>query len=295
LPSSWAQCHSICGCHWAAWARQCGESPIRIAAVECLTQARTERAAAILLDQYRGALALALGQIVEHLTARRLEAAAAMLETLLENARVGRHLTHPWKVVLVGKPNAGKSSLMNALLGYERTLVFAEPGTTRDVVTASAAMDGWPVELADTAGLRAGRDDIETIGIQRASDCLAGAELVVVVHDATLPWSDVEMRLCHVASAVVVAHNKTDLNPACVTKANGVRTSATLGQGIEELRERITRALVPRPPSSGSAVPFSVDLSKAIEQAYAAALRSDPQLAIQLLHDTIGSSDSVVS
>ena len=68
-------------------------------------------------------------------------------------------------VVLSGAPNVGKSSLINALVGYERAIVFAEPGTTRDVVTAGTAVDGWPIELADTAGLRESTDPLEAAGI----------------------------------------------------------------------------------------------------------------------------------
>jgi tRNA modification GTPase len=136
---------------WGRWLRESGQSPIAIAALECLQQARTERTAAILLDQYRGALQSAIGQIVADLTGNRLETARARLGALVERAGVGLHLAHPFKVVLAGQPNAGKSSLINAMVGYERALVFAEPGTTRDVVTACTAIDGWPVELADTA------------------------------------------------------------------------------------------------------------------------------------------------
>jgi tRNA modification GTPase len=67
---------------------------------------------------------------------------------------LGRHLTRPWRVVVAGAPNVGKSSLINALAGFTRTVVTAVPGTTRDVVATAAAIDGWPVELIDTAGLR---------------------------------------------------------------------------------------------------------------------------------------------
>ena len=74
-------------------------------------------------------------------------------------------MLEPWKVVLAGAPNVGKSSLINALLGYDRAIVHDTPGTTCDVVTASAAFGGWAVELADTAGLRATIDPLETHGV----------------------------------------------------------------------------------------------------------------------------------
>ena len=83
-----------------------------------------------------------------------LQAAAARIREWLAWEDFGLHLTRPWNVVLAGRPNVGKSSLINALLGYTRSIVFDQPGTTRDVVTAATAIDGWPIELSDTAGLR---------------------------------------------------------------------------------------------------------------------------------------------
>src|SRR5207244_11945531 len=80
--------------------------------------------------------------------------AGRLLDELARYAGVGRHLTAPWRVAVAGAPNVGKSSLVNALAGYQRSVVAPTPGTTRDVVTALLAIDGWPVELADTAGLR---------------------------------------------------------------------------------------------------------------------------------------------
>ena len=71
--------------------------------------------------------------------------------------------------MLAGRPNVGKSSLTNALLGYTRSIVFDQPGTTRDVVTATTAIDGWPIEFSDTAGLREGSEPLEAAGIERAA------------------------------------------------------------------------------------------------------------------------------
>src|SRR6185503_7750192 len=104
---------------------------------------------------------------------------------LLALAEVGLHLTTPWRVVFAGPPNVGKSSLVNALLGYPRAIVYDQPGTTRDVLTASTAFDGWPFELRDTAGLRDGisLDSVEVEGVARARAQIATADLVVFVHD----------------------------------------------------------------------------------------------------------------
>jgi tRNA modification GTPase len=93
-------------------------------------------------------------------------------------------------VVIAGPPNVGKSSLINALLGYQRAIVFDQPGTTRDVLTATTAIDGWPVELADTAGIREGDDAIETEGVARALAEIRAADLVVEVWDASQETGD---------------------------------------------------------------------------------------------------------
>jgi tRNA modification GTPase len=108
----------------------------------------------------------------------------AQLDALLRWSEFGRHLTQPWQVVLTGVPNVGKSSLINRLLGYSRSIVYAEPGTTRDVVTAATAFDGWPVELSDTAGLRDAAGEIEAAGVERARRHLATADLAIVFSTA---------------------------------------------------------------------------------------------------------------
>ncbi len=134
----------------------------------------------------------------------------ATIETLLESARWAKRLTAPWHIVLAGLPNAGKSSLLNALVGYERAIVFEQPGTTRDVVTAAAAYEGWRWELRDTAGLRATDDSLEAAGIERTTAMLAASDVTVLVIDGTRPWSESEkLRRAH--PAAIVVRNKSDL------------------------------------------------------------------------------------
>ncbi len=94
-----------------------------------------------------------------------LPSPVAHLDAVLRWTDLGTHLATPWRVVLAGAPNVGKSSLINALLGYGRAIVFDQPGTTRDVVTADAAIEGWPITLADTAGLHDASDATESAGI----------------------------------------------------------------------------------------------------------------------------------
>lgn len=148
--------------------------------LEPLTQAPTLRTAGILLDQYRGAFARDVATVISTNDLVRLHRLHAL-------GPVGRHLVEPWRVVIAGPPNVGKSSLVNALAGYQRSVVAPVAGTTRDVVTTVIALDGWPVELADTAGLREASESLEVAGVDRAKDRLASADLIVWVMDATDP------------------------------------------------------------------------------------------------------------
>ncbi len=139
-------------CDWRAFLRRSEPDPLRAAATVALAEAPTVRTAAILLDQYNGAFAAALDAILTALNHGEINAASAGLKAQARRAGLGRRLTRPWRVAVAGPPNVGKSSLMNALAGYQRSIVSPTPGTTRDVVTTRLAIDGWPVELADTAG-----------------------------------------------------------------------------------------------------------------------------------------------
>jgi tRNA modification GTPase len=224
---------------------------------EALSRATTERTATILLEQQSGILAAA----VEKLHAAPFDATSAgkSLNELLRWSRFGMHLTQPWEVVLTGRPNVGKSSLINALVGYARSIVYAEPGTTRDVVTAETALDGWPIQFADTAGIRDSHDEIESAGIDRARRKLQEADCRIVLLDTSrAPHDDDFALLRDWPDALVVAH-KSDLENVWGHQipVGALRASSVTGEGVDALSRAIVQRLVPEVPPPGTAMPVT--------------------------------------
>src|SRR5262249_44905395 len=154
--------------------------------LHALSRATTLRTAAILWEQASGVFESAIRKLRSSVAAD-VSAAAAEMRAWLARVDFGLHLTSPWSVVLVGRPNVGKSSLINAILGYTWSIVFDEPVTTRDVVSASTAIDGWPIELYDVAGLRESDDPLEAAGIERARQKLETTDLSIYLIDVSQP------------------------------------------------------------------------------------------------------------
>jgi tRNA modification GTPase len=279
---------TVAGAVEAAWPRYVERhetSPVRAAARIELSKAVTERTALVLLDQYHGALEHALRIIVENLGGGRLDAAKLQIETLLARASVGLHLTQPWRIVIAGPPNAGKSSLINALLGYERAIVFDQPGTTRDVVTAQTAFGGWPVQLADTAGLRESDDPLESAGIERAEAQATAADCLMLVFDASQPWTAGNDLLIQNWPQALIVHNKCDL---VVPTAAGLKVSAFTGDGIDRLIQAIISRLVLVAPLPQEAVPFTTVQVEALQIATEHIRRGNVKLAQATLKDWVG-------
>jgi tRNA modification GTPase len=173
-----------------------------------------------------GALARAIDELLERTRA------------LLGDARRGRMIREGLQITIVGEPNAGKSSLFNALAGASRAIVTPVPGTTRDLVTEVVDIEGLRVTLIDTAGLRDTDDPVEVEGVARAHQSMTVADLVLLVEDQSRPRSVNALDL----SKVLYVANKSDLAPAW-TDDRAVRVSATTGAGLAELRRHITTAL----------------------------------------------------
>lgn len=239
-----------------AWLARNQPDPIVRQAAEALAHAPTRRTAAILLDQFQGALHRAIQQIDTALAEGQWEIARSQLRRLIALVPLGLHLTTPWRVVLAGPPNAGKSSLLNALAGFPRAIIHPQAGTTRDVVTLSTAIEGWPVLLCDTAGLRATDHPLEGAGVRKAHNEIARADLVVAVFDAARPWQAQEPLIQQLPDPVIVL-NKVDLASNRQRPPLGLYTSAVTSEGVEELLRAIAHRLVPQPPEPGQAVPFT--------------------------------------
>jgi tRNA modification GTPase len=271
---------------WRNWLEHDEPDPIAAAARIALASAPTERTAAILLDQYHGALRRALDDLLVRLD-RADASAASALDLLRARCPLGSHLTTPWQVVLAGRPNVGKSSLVNALLGYERAIVYGEPGTTRDVLSAGTALAGWPVELSDTAGLRPTADVLEAAGIDRANQRAASADLVLLVVDASQDRIGDNAALASAWPQALMIRNKCDLATAAGSQRQAglpLRSvSAVTREGIDELAAEIARRLVPAPPPLGSAVPFTADQIRDVNESASLVARQKFAEAARLL------------
>jgi tRNA modification GTPase len=181
--------------------------------------------------------------------AAEIEALAARLTELLGDANRGRLIREGAQVVIGGRPNAGKSSLFNALAGVGRAIVTDVPGTTRDLLTEIVDIDGVPVTLVDTAGLRATASDaVEAEGMARARAARAVAQLLVVVLDRSRPLEGEDRDLLEEARTTrsVIAANKIDLPAAWDAgreTPDALLISATSGEGVDQLRRAMSRRL----------------------------------------------------
>ena len=180
-------------------------------------------------------------------------------------------MVEPWRVVLAGPPNVGKSSLVNALVGYQRAIVYDAPGTTRDMVTATTALEGWPVELCDTAGLRSGREAIEAEGVRLARQAASAADALVLVFSAQEPWQADWRELLDQWPAAIAVYSKCDLGPPpCDGRPPGIATSAVTRAGLDELERAIAGRLVPERPAAGEAIPLDAGQVDLLERVLAA-------------------------
>lgn len=175
----------------------------------------------------------------------RLAEGAAFLDQLLRTAGEGQVLRRGIRAVIVGRPNAGKSSLLNQLLGRDRAIVSTIPGTTRDTIEETANVRGLPVVFIDTAGLRDARDEIEAEGVRRSRQTVSQAELIVHVMDGSEPITPADEHFLAETAARkrVIVRNKSDLpsqlSLPAIPCVQVVAVCSLTGQGIEALKDAI--------------------------------------------------------
>ena len=190
---------------------------------------------------------------VEEITYQTLEEKALELRNeikkLYDTAESGKILRDGLKTVIVGKPNVGKSSLLNSILGENRAIVTDIAGTTRDVIEEFVNIKGIPLKIVDTAGIRETEDIVEKIGVQKSKESIDSADLVIIVLDSSKPLTDEDLEILESAKSkkTIVLLNKIDLEQAIdqtvieeiVGKDNIIKISALKNEGIEQIHDRI--------------------------------------------------------
>lgn len=204
-----------------------------------------------------------LGPEVREEFARSTDEVLRLVQSLLATAHEGKILREGISVAIVGRPNVGKSSLLNALVGCDRSIVTPIPGTTRDTIDETVSISGIPFRFTDTAGIRRGRGNAEKIGVTRSRNALAHSEIVLHVCDVSRAFSttDSDIAAAGQGKHAILVLNKADLKerlrlPPTLAALPCVRVSATRGDGLDLLRARLVELAY-----SGAAGSTNVDVA----------------------------------
>ncbi len=218
---------------------------------------------------------------------------AKALFSLLQTYGQGRLLRQGITTAIVGKPNVGKSSLLNAMAGFERAIVTDIPGTTRDTVEQTVMLGANRLRLIDTAGIRSSEDPIEAIGIARAMDAIRIADLTLFVCDGSQPLTDEDRRVmnaCMDTKNVIALINKTDLTqivqPGELPFSQVIPICAQTGDGLSQLSEAISAMFEQSVPCDGSIL-TNTRQNDAIRRSYEAILRAIEGLKIGQTPDAV--------
>ena len=214
-------------------------------ALDHFQRTNAPKAAQVIWNQVDGSLRNALVEIRDLILAHDTHAAISRIDSLLLTAPWGSRLSRGSKVALAGAPNAGKSTLVNALAGYERVLVSPVPGTTRDLVDVALTIDGWPFVVTDMAGLRdLAADPLEAAGIALARGQQSQADLVIRLFEPDAADGEIEIHASHHLTVMT----KLDLispQEASNLPSGILGISAKTGMGLDELMARMITALIP--------------------------------------------------
>ena len=231
--------------------------------------------------------------------ANRVATIIEPLQALAASFAYGRVVRDGISLSIVGRPNAGKSSLFNQLVQRERAIVTATPGTTRDLVTERVSLGGIPLDLIDTAGLRTAQDEAESIGIQKSREALADADVVLLVLDATaeaLTHEEISLLEQMRTRRALVVLNKTDLvrgisGSEVVHSANrsrgAIETSALTGEGISQLREAILTLIRGEGNEVESGLMTNVRQQQAVSETLQALQAAEQAIAAEVPHEML--------
>lgn len=223
----------------------------------------------------------------------QIQAIQAPLAALEQTFSYGRIVRDGFTLAIVGRPNAGKSSIFNRLIQRDRAIVTATPGTTRDPITERVSINGIPVELVDTAGLRDSVDEAESLGIAKSREAMAEADIVLLVLDATIPFHEEdEATIASLTTRpLLIAINKHDLapNPSLATKTahTTIETSALTGTGIAELRHAILSLITVGNPNSETALLTNIRQQQAVAVSLTALTQAQHAIAGTIPHEML--------
>lgn len=226
-----------------------------------LVQCRTRKTASLALSQTDGRL----DRIWRDLSSQHAETRGRAEAICLRWQHVADHLIVPWTIALIGPPNAGKSSLMNAIAGRQRAIVSEIPGTTRDLLEAEVFLDGWPFLFVDSAGIReTAASSIEASGISKSKTLATSADIVCVVIDQSSVESDTQFleTLSLPDDRACVLFNKSDLTSSTTAKITLNPTvptfsvSAVTGGGLSEFLHWLVRKVIPDEPDAETVLPL---------------------------------------
>jgi tRNA modification GTPase len=223
----------------------------------------------------------------------QIQAIQAPLAALEQTFSYGRIVRDGFTLAIVGRPNAGKSSIFNRLIQRDRAIVTATPGTTRDPITERVSINGIPVELIDTAGLRDSIDEAESLGIAKSREAMAEADIVLLVLDATIPFHEEdEATIASLTTRpLLIAINKHDLapNPSLANKTahTTIETSALTGTGIAELRHAILSLITVGNPNSETALLTNIRQQQAVAVSLTALTQAQHAIAGTIPHEVL--------